>query len=170
MIRVATLNLYERSLASSLPAALPLPDGVALMVQEGLAAGDLPEGLRHREAQARLAAGQACAAVHARGAIVAYCWSTTAPASVEEIRCHVVPREDEVYLYDAYTAPEWRGQRLFPAMLAALLGMTPENLSRAFATLRPYGVRVDGPTIRLDKVDDLQVLAKPTPLIDDPKT
>lgn len=55
-------------------------------------------------------------------------------------------------------------------MLAALLGMTPENLSRAFATLRPYGVRVDGPTIRLDKVDDLQVLAKPTPLIDDPKT
>lgn len=55
-------------------------------------------------------------------------------------------------------------------MLAALLGMTPENLSRAFATLRPYGVRIDGPKVRLDKVDDLRTLAKPTPLIDDPLT
>ena len=55
-------------------------------------------------------------------------------------------------------------------MLAALLGMTPENLSRAFATLRPYGVRIDGPRVRLDKVDDLRTLAKPTPLIDDPLT
>jgi CRP/FNR family transcriptional activator FtrB len=55
-------------------------------------------------------------------------------------------------------------------LLASLLGMTPENLSRAFATLRPYGVRVDGPLVRLDKIDDLQILAKPTPLIDDPGT
>ena len=55
-------------------------------------------------------------------------------------------------------------------MLAALLGMTPENLSRAFVTLRPYGVRVDGPKVRLDKVDDLRTLAKPTALIDDPRS
>lgn len=55
-------------------------------------------------------------------------------------------------------------------MLASLLGMTPENLSRAFATLRPYGVQVDGSKVRLDKIDDLRILAKPTPLIDDPLT
>lgn len=54
-------------------------------------------------------------------------------------------------------------------MLAALLGMTPENLSRAFNTLKPYGVMVDGRAVRLNKVDDLTVLAKPTPLIDDPR-
>jgi len=50
---------------------------------------------------------------------------------------------------------------------AALLGMTPENLSRAFATLAPYGVKVDGPVIALSKLPDLKVLAKPTALIDD---
>lgn len=51
-------------------------------------------------------------------------------------------------------------------VLASLLGMTPENLSRAFATLGPYGVEVEGRTVRLAKPRDLFVLAKPSPLID----
>jgi CRP/FNR family transcriptional regulator, transcriptional activator FtrB len=54
--------------------------------------------------------------------------------------------------------------------LAALLGMTPENLSRAFATLRPYGVEVNGREIRLNSIAELRGLAKPDPLIDDPAT
>ena len=51
--------------------------------------------------------------------------------------------------------------------LAGLLGMTPENLSRAFGTLKPYGVEVDGRDIRLGDLDALTTLAKPTALIDD---
>ena len=51
--------------------------------------------------------------------------------------------------------------------LAALLGMTPENLSRAFGTLRDYGVEVQGREIFLVKLDDLRTLAKPNRLIDD---
>ena len=51
--------------------------------------------------------------------------------------------------------------------LASLLGMTPENLSRAFNTLRPYGVDVSGSEISLTKRDDLMQLAKPNVLIDD---
>lgn len=51
--------------------------------------------------------------------------------------------------------------------LASLLGMTPENLSRAFGTLAPYGVEVDGPEVRLTKKRDLETLAKPNPLLDD---
>lgn len=54
--------------------------------------------------------------------------------------------------------------------LASLLGMTPENLSRAFNTLAPYGVEVDGPQIRLTLPDDLDRLARPNRLIDDPDT
>ena len=54
--------------------------------------------------------------------------------------------------------------------LAALLGMTPENLSRAFGTLGPYGVVVNGGEIELTNVPDLKVLAKPDPLTDDPAT
>jgi len=52
--------------------------------------------------------------------------------------------------------------------LAALLGMTPENLSRAFGTLRAYGVEVSGREIVLTAPDDLRRLAKSNPLVDDP--
>ncbi|NKB52244.1 MAG: cyclic nucleotide-binding domain-containing protein [Rhizobiaceae bacterium] len=51
--------------------------------------------------------------------------------------------------------------------LAALLGMTPENLSRAFNTLKPYGVEVKGNCIKLTDLAALDVLAKPNQLIDD---
>jgi len=50
--------------------------------------------------------------------------------------------------------------------LASVLGMTPENLSRAFSTLKPYGVGVDGAKINLEKIEDLETLAKPSELID----
>jgi len=52
-------------------------------------------------------------------------------------------------------------------VLAARLGMTPENLSRAFATLGPYGIAVQGRTVQLHDLAGLTKLAKPTPLNDD---
>jgi len=54
--------------------------------------------------------------------------------------------------------------------LASLLGMTAENLSRAFNTLKPYGVEVNGSEIKLKTPADLRKLAKPDPLIDDEAT
>ncbi len=54
--------------------------------------------------------------------------------------------------------------------LASILGMTPENLSRAFATLKPYGVKVVGKYVLLCDLDGLTTLAKPNPLIDDRTT
>lgn len=54
--------------------------------------------------------------------------------------------------------------------LASLLGMTPENLSRAFNTLKPYGVEVTGMRIDLRDVAALERLARPDPLIDDRST
>lgn len=50
--------------------------------------------------------------------------------------------------------------------LAALLGMTPEYLSRAFKSLREYGVEVHGSRICLTNLKALNRLAMPTPLID----
>jgi CRP/FNR family transcriptional activator FtrB len=51
--------------------------------------------------------------------------------------------------------------------LASVLGMTPENLSRAFRGLQPYGVTVEGTRIRIADQTDLARFAKPNPLIDD---
>ena len=51
--------------------------------------------------------------------------------------------------------------------LASVLGMTPENLSRAFKGLQPYGVTVNGTRITIQDQADLEQFAKPNPLIDD---
>lgn len=50
--------------------------------------------------------------------------------------------------------------------LASLLNMTPENLSRAFNTLKAYGVSVDNDRIALADMRGLETLAKPNQLID----
>lgn len=76
------------------------------------------------------------------------------------------------YLLRAHLAQGADGKISLPVekkTLASMLGMTPENLSRAFATLKPYGVAVDGADIYLSMIDDLKVLAKPNPFIDDPR-
>ncbi len=54
--------------------------------------------------------------------------------------------------------------------LASYLGMTPENLSRAFRSLQPYGVTVNGNRVMIGDQADLEKFAKPNPLIDDHKT
>ncbi len=54
--------------------------------------------------------------------------------------------------------------------LASFLGMTPENLSRAFKGLRPYGVVVDGSCMTITDQADLEGFAKPSPLIDNHRT
>lgn len=51
--------------------------------------------------------------------------------------------------------------------LASLLGMTPENLSRAIKALRPHGAEIDGTWVRITQKNDLERLAKPSVLIDD---
>ncbi|WP_296599713.1 cyclic nucleotide-binding domain-containing protein [Phenylobacterium sp.] len=51
-------------------------------------------------------------------------------------------------------------------VLASLLGMTPENLSRSIAALADYGVEVHGPSVTITRPAVLERLAKPDPLID----
>jgi CRP/FNR family transcriptional activator FtrB len=50
--------------------------------------------------------------------------------------------------------------------LASYLGMTPENLSRAFNNLKPHGVAVNGQNISITDLKALIDFAKPDALID----
>jgi CRP/FNR family transcriptional activator FtrB len=47
-----------------------------------------------------------------------------------------------------------------------MLGMTPENLSRSFSTLRRIGVTVSGPEIIVKSPEELIEIARHAPLID----
>ncbi len=73
------------------------------------------------------------------------------------------------YLLHAHQSLD--GAEHFPLALekkriAALLGMTPENLSRGFSALGSYGVRIEGQQVHVSDAEKLRKFAKPTPLID----
>lgn len=55
-------------------------------------------------------------------------------------------------------------------LLASLLGMTPENLSRAFGVLARHGVEVDGPMVRILDRDALVRFSKPDIVLTDNPT
>ena len=52
-------------------------------------------------------------------------------------------------------------------LLASLLGMTPENLSRAFAVLAAHGLAVDGAQISITDRAALETFVRPDPVRDD---
>jgi len=66
---------------------------------------------------ARFARGEQFWTAQLEGKILSYCWATHEPVEIGEIRCVMAPRSDEVYLYDAFTFAEYRGQNLYPALL-----------------------------------------------------
>lgn len=84
-------------------------------------------------------------------------------SSIERLAAYLLRLDAETGMTGSFLLPYEKRQ------LAAYLGMTPESLSRALASLRPYGVSVDQAEIILGNVDDLRRLAKPTPLIDEPE-
>jgi len=69
----------------------------------------------------RLGRGERCFLVLHKGQVVAYCWFSQARVGIEEVDLTVVVQPDEVYLYDAFTLPPWRGRGLYPALLTRMV-------------------------------------------------
>ena len=117
MLRLVTLRVYERSLEVPAP-PVTLPAGVELVVMDrDHVTADLRDRW-HPEAEQRLREGQACVVARHGTEVVAYCWLTRTPVLVDEVGHAVVLAPDEVYYYDAFTVPEWRGRGLFLAVLS----------------------------------------------------
>lgn len=76
--------------------------------------------------QERLARGHICIALRHKGYVVAYTWADTTEINDSTYRTKL--GENEVYLYDAFTRPEYRGQGLAPLMRV-----------RCYETLRALG-------------------------------
>ncbi len=73
-------------------------------------------------------------------------------------------QEDESSGEEGYVELEFEKR-----VLSALLGMTPENLSRAFTVIRKHGVSTEGPCLRITDRPALLRFARPSPLIDQPE-
>ena len=53
-------------------------------------------------------------------------------------------------------------------LLASLLGMTPENLSRGFGLLAAHGIEVSGAQVTITDRPALEAYSRPDPVRDDP--
>lgn len=80
--------------------------------------------------------------------------------SVERLANYVLKNQHRDGPGGAFTLPVEKKK------LASFLGMTPENLSRAFSALKNHGIDVSGQVITITDADALAVYAKPNSLID----
>lgn len=80
--------------------------------------------------------------------------------SVERLANHLLLYSRKLNGPDSFQLP------MEKRLLASLLGMTPENLSRAFGALAHHGVNVAGTTIEIVDHARLEALARPDPFAD----
>jgi GNAT superfamily N-acetyltransferase len=82
--------------------------------------------------KARFNQGEVCGVAWSNSKVVSYCWLAFKQAEVGEINRIIKLSDKELYLYDAFTLPDYRGRGLFPALLTAILGFArSKSYSRA---------------------------------------
>ena len=84
--------------------------------------------------------------------------------AVERVGNYIIRLQEKSDMADIVELPV--GKRT----LASMLGMTPENLSRAFGALQVHGILVSGPRIEITDRETLVAYCHPNPLIDDMST
>lgn len=93
---------------------------------------------------ARFDQGEVCGVAWFNSAVVSYCWVAFQQAKVGEINRIIKLRRNELYLYDAFTLPHYRGKGLFPALLIAILGLArSQGYSRALI----FSLRENRPSV-----------------------
>jgi ribosomal protein S18 acetylase RimI-like enzyme len=123
---------YRRLLLLGCPVAEAIAEAPAAAVTAAVTIGILPaEGiadylaLRPGTSAAvvarRLRAGHLCFIARGEGQLVAACWSATQDAWSDYLGCAIPFAAGDVYLYDAFTHPNWRGQEIAPAVCRAQL-------------------------------------------------
>ena len=97
------------------------------------------------EVRSRFRDGDACCVARSEGEIVASRWFSTRRAVIPFLE-HSFPLGDrEGYLYNAYTAPAWRGRGLAGTLTAFMLDeLEKEGAVRALSAARPQNIAGSG--------------------------
>lgn len=69
----------------------------------------------------RFNCGDICCVAKFEGKIISYCWISLNGGYIEEIDRNINLKNNEIYLYDAFTESEFRGKSIFPCILTAIL-------------------------------------------------
>ncbi len=118
------LNLFSFKLSGSIPELAAGTDAEYSFLdnKSGEKIASLASLVGKDIVKARFEQGEVCGVAWSNSAVVSYCWLAFKQAEVGEINRYIKLREKELYLYDAFTLPDYRGRGLFPALLTAILG------------------------------------------------
>lgn len=142
--------LVERALDEPVPevtARLPLVIDLLKESEVDEYVGFFPRG-NVSETRRRLEAGQLCFVARHRGRLVCANWATTKAAWIPYLGCTIQLAPGEVYTYELFTSPDFRGQNIAPAVKAhQLRQFRRAGYSRAVAVIVPENtasLRADG--------------------------
>ena len=83
------------------------------------------------EVRARIATGRRCYVALVGGALAAYGWVSFEEEEIGELQLRIRLAQGEAYIWDCATLPAYRGQRLYPALLAYIVSdLRAEGLRR----------------------------------------
>jgi GNAT superfamily N-acetyltransferase len=86
----------------------------------------------------RLNGNNWCFVARHAGEMISTCWATIHRARFPHLFCEIKLAQDEVYVYDAFTRPDFRGKSVLPAMIAkAILYFRAARYQRIVSAVVP---------------------------------
>lgn len=138
-VRVETLVVYHNDLLS--PPRLHLHHTLVQSIRADSAVPEMFHSLcrkyPHKKFHERLnRAGQQCYIATRADEIAGYAWVTHADIYVEEIACIYPVAPEEIFIYDCFVDPMFRGSGIYPAMLGFII----EESKQKSAELKNVGI------------------------------
>lgn len=124
-VKFGSLSLFSFNDANEIPVAKEnIPIRILLLSDKSFTETPLLEKYNYLYNDVfvgRLENGDICCCAIYNDEIVSYCWVAKHKAYIGEIGKEISLKEKEIYLYDAFTQPEFRGNNLFPKILTSIL-------------------------------------------------
>jgi hypothetical protein len=115
IIKRETLNLYSLELGKGIPSIEP-----RIPVEFEMCAHPLElVNAEYEVVKERVASGNLIFIARHRSTVVGYLFASTTSCEVGEIEDLLMIHDGEVYFYDAFTLEGFRGNRIYPALLAS---------------------------------------------------
>lgn len=138
-LKVETLVVFERALTSCPPHFVPADPALRIVrvdSPEQAAFVRLSSMYPGKHFPARLQRpGQQCFIALHDDKVAGYAWVAATDLYLEEIACTYRVASGEIFIYDCFVEPEYRGCGIYPAMLAYVLAHAARNEQLTCATI-----------------------------------
>lgn len=118
-MRIRRLNLYSFRMSDPIPCLSTEEDVVPSFLREPTS--ELSEVIGEEISHSRFLHGNICSCLLHQKKVVSYCWIAFDEVWIGEIEMLIKPKDEEAYLFDAFTLPEYRKRNLFSVVLSNTL-------------------------------------------------